>query len=213
MVVAVLSVLLFSVLLLVAVVVRLHFLGGFRRRGCCRYRVWSMLSAWTTALAASDARVCRCAVIIADIWFMVSVIVEIALHVVVVSVVVGVTVAVGVDVVVRVGFFAGVVVFAVVVGVGGTLLGVELVRFAVMFVGSVGFGANLAPRRFQAFLSLAISASSSKVFVAGASSKMLPGLRFKNCTLAAIFTSLLSFIRSMCPSQTKRQCLTAATRS
>ena len=92
-------------------------------------------------------------------------------------------------------------------------MGVELFAVAAIFEGRVGLGANLAPRRFHALLSLAISSSSSKVFVAGASSNMMPGLLLENCTFAAIFTSLLFFIRSMWPSQTKRRCLTAATRS
>ena len=176
--------------------------------------VVSMRYAWAVALAASDARVWRRAVVVADIWRIVAEIVVVALCLVVV-VVVCVVVVVGVVVVIGVVVVAAVVVVAVVivvVGVEGTSLCVELV-LVVAILGSVGLGANLAPRRFHAFLSLAIFASSSKVFVAGTSSNMLPGRLFENCTFAAIFTSLLSSIRSMWPSQTKRRCLTAATRS
>ena len=62
---------------------------------------------------------------------------------------------------------------------------------AAVHLGRVGFGASLSPMRFHAALLFAISTSSSKVFVAGASLNMLPGSRFENCTFAAIFTSLL----------------------
>ena len=60
----------FTLLLVVCAGVRLHFLGGFRRRLGWR-RVVSMRSAWAVALAASDAKVCLRAVTVVDIWCMV----------------------------------------------------------------------------------------------------------------------------------------------